>query len=95
MRCYRGHMSTEQDVEAKRKFFEQRLKMKHPWKVTTAWVAERLPYRYAVWVSDLKPVHVDFDASEIVALGSASDDEWFSTFSRKLDQELAREIAVK
>jgi len=85
-------MSTEEDLEAKRKLFERRLQVKHPtWKVTLAWVAELPPYRYAVWVTNLKPVHVVFDANEIIALGTASDDEWFSTFSHKLDQELAKE----
>ncbi len=97
MRCYRGHMSTEQDVEAKRKLFDKRVKVKHPtWKIAPAWIAELSPYRYAVWVSELNAVHVVFDANEIVALGvAASDDEWFAAFSRKLDQALAEEAIAK
>jgi len=89
-------MSTEEDLEAKRKLFERRLQVVHPARrVTLARVAELSPYRYAVWVTNLKPVHVVFDANEIVALGTASDDEWFSTFSRKLDQVLAEEMVAK
>ena len=43
-------------------------------------------------LTDLKPVHVVFDANDLTALGKrASDDQWFSAFSRKLDQELAKE----
>ena len=89
-------MSLQADLEGKRELFERRLQATHPtWKVTLAWVAEQSPYRYAVWVTNLKPVHVVFDANEIVALGTASDDEWFSVFSRKLEQQLAQELVVK
>jgi hypothetical protein len=89
-------MSTEEDLEAKRKLFERRLQAVHPtWNVTIAWVAELPPYKFAVWVTDLKPVHVVFDANEIVALGTASDDVWFTTFNRKLSQALAEELIVK
>ncbi len=89
-------MSTEGHWEAKRALFERRLRIEHPeWTVTLARVAELPPYRYAVWVSDLKPVHVSFRADEIVAMGTASDDEWFSTFSRKLEQELASVVLAK
>ena len=81
-------MSTEEDLEAKRKLFERHCS----WPVTLARVADLPPYRYAVWVTDLKPVHVVFDANDLTALGKrASDDQWFSAFSRKLDQELAKE----
>jgi hypothetical protein len=89
-------MSLQADLEAKRELFERRLQATHPtWKVTLAWVAELPPYRYAVWVTNLTPLHVVFDASEIVALGTSPDDEWFSTFSRKVRQVLAEEIVVK
>jgi len=89
-------MSTREDLEAKRKLFEQRLQVEHPlWKVTIAWVAGLSPYRYAVWLTNLNPVHVVFDGPEIVGLGTASDDEWFSTFSRKLSQVLAAEVILK
>ena len=56
-----------------------------------SWIAEQSPYRYAVWLTNLNPVHVVFDAPEIVALGTASDEEWFSVFSRKLRAVLAEE----
>ncbi len=83
-------MSTQEDLEAKRKLFERDLRREHPaCKVTLGWIAGQLPYRYVVWLTELKPAYVVFDANEIVALAAASDDGWLAAFCRKLDRVLA------
>jgi hypothetical protein len=85
-------MSIHDDLAAKRVLFERKLQVNHPgWKVTLAYIANQSPYRFAVWVNELKPVHVWFEANEIVALGNSGDEVWLAAFFRKLDGALAEE----
>ena len=55
--------------------------------MTLAIVPHQLPYRYAVWVEHLRPVHVIFEANAIVRLTYSSEEDWYLEFRRKLDQE--------
>lgn len=92
-----GFVNVQKDSEAKRKLFERRLadNQRTACRVTSAWVAGLSPYRYAIWRTNLDPVHVVFDGDDLAALGTASDDQWFVVFSRKLGRALSAKQSTK